>query len=647
MAQKESNTAAVRKGNSDKKRKANHDNHASPRSSSSKKQATGTTSNSSSAVNTNKGEGSAKSQKRALKHERQSHRKHADAVSEAKKIWNQLRLKSNTKEEIQAMTAQLLTLLRGKVPQVALQHDASRVVQAALQFGTNEERTEILQELCANNNLLLELTKNQYAHFVVLKAIKYGVHSPDCIKLIVKAVKGHIPKLAVHATGCKIVEALFQTFPNQQTAVLKQEFYGPHVSLFAADTSTTKGATTIDLATVPAKTQQAALTFLRTNILDKGMQKSLFGYQYFQNVFCDYVSHATPNDIRDMAPSVVDHAIHLLSSKAGTRVVAACASYGTAKERRKLSKSLKGFSRSALLHADAYLAILRIVQVTDDTVSIHKNILQELLTLPTKEDNHSKPQQEKKEGQDHDDDDDDTVSPLLELALNDRACKLFLMLLVSSDDDLKKIFDPYELAILETNPMVQEGGQAVPTSKKDPDTRRDELLQYLQKPLISLCQHHAKELIMSVSGSALIRTIYDKFHPPAVVDAIVQVCQANVDAASSGNDDEHGKEQHDDNLFEDRVGHLAIKNLILADVENDSGTLLSKAFFNKFQGRLVDVAKSNRGAFVVAALCKVPGVRDDAIKILRKKRSVIQERAGGSKASAGYQALLKEIDGSK
>lgn len=128
---------------------------------------------------------SAKSRKQALKHERQSHRKHAEAVLEAKKIWNKLRQKNNSKDEVGKMMEDLMKLIRGKANEIALQHDASRVVQAALQFGSDEQRKEVLEELCKEGNLF-ELARNQYAHFVVLKAIKYSEKDDECIRMIVK-----------------------------------------------------------------------------------------------------------------------------------------------------------------------------------------------------------------------------------------------------------------------------------------------------------------------------------------------------------------------------------------------------------------------------------------------------------------------------
>ena len=173
-------------------------------------------------------------------------RKHADIVVDGKRIWNQLRLKTNTPEQTRALVDELMPLVLGKASELAMQHDASRVVQAAIQFGSVAERKQILKELClqkeggnsgASSSCLVELSKSQYAHFVVLKVFKYCHQKKDdyCLPFIVGAFKGHMAKLAAHATASRVVEALFQTFPPKDTNILKQEFYGPHFSIFAAD----------------------------------------------------------------------------------------------------------------------------------------------------------------------------------------------------------------------------------------------------------------------------------------------------------------------------------------------------------------------------------------------------------------------------
>jgi pumilio family protein 6 len=135
-------------------------------------------------------EQSSSQQKRAVKHERQSHREHADAVAASKEIWNKLRLKNNSLEEKHHLMADLMDLLRRKVNEVALQHDASRVVQASVQFGTPGERKEIVMQLCQMGSLA-ELSKVQYAHFVILKMIKYCSRDEECVRAIVKVSENY------------------------------------------------------------------------------------------------------------------------------------------------------------------------------------------------------------------------------------------------------------------------------------------------------------------------------------------------------------------------------------------------------------------------------------------------------------------------
>jgi pumilio family protein 6 len=130
-------------------------------------------------------EDTASNSKRALKQARQAHRPHSETVVAAKELWNKLRLKTNTPEQIATMMKEMMDLLTGKFSQVALQHDASRVVQAAIQHGNKNQRKIIIKEICEGERFI-ELAKSQYAHFVVLKMIKHSVKDDESIRLIVK-----------------------------------------------------------------------------------------------------------------------------------------------------------------------------------------------------------------------------------------------------------------------------------------------------------------------------------------------------------------------------------------------------------------------------------------------------------------------------
>lgn len=136
---------------------------------------------------------SSSAQKREMKKERQSHRRHAETVVEAKNLWNKLRLKSNTPDETKELMKRVMELIRGKVNEIALQHDASRVVQAAVQFGSDEQRKELLLEIVKDQGTLAELSKIQYAHFLALKFIRYCAKDRDSVKVIVKVSDMKLP----------------------------------------------------------------------------------------------------------------------------------------------------------------------------------------------------------------------------------------------------------------------------------------------------------------------------------------------------------------------------------------------------------------------------------------------------------------------
>lgn len=417
--------------------------------------------------------------------------------------------------------------------------------------------------------------------------------------------------MAVHAVGARVVESLFLNLPPNATISLKQELYGPHFNLFSQnlkETPTLKSA----LESSMTQTQKDGATSFVKDIVTKAMTKNFYGYTFFQELCAEYFDVADPEEIRTIASNVADHSIHLLSTRAGTRVVAACATYATPKDRKRICKSLKGYTTSTLLHRDAYLALLQLVHVTDDTVSINKTILNEILTAP-------------KEGE---------SSPLLQLALSESASKLFLMVLVEDSDARMKYFDPYERTLLQSDATVKENGKEVPTSKKDPELRRQETLKNLGPSLEELCSKNASQLLTSLPGSRILKEVYNTYGSQSIVDAVMISCESRLDG---------GDGEDEVSIFEHPVGHRTIKNLVMCDVEK-SEPKFAESLFERFAEKLMDIAKSNRGAFVVAALLKVPTLTAKVTKKLKPMKIQLKELSEGKGATAGFVALTKMLD---
>ena len=508
-------------------------------------------------------------------------------------------------------------------------------------------------------------------------------------------------KLAVHSVASRVVELLFATFPSKFTSPLKLELYGPQYALFANTNIPTTTTTVVANTAAAATTRQLVLPTLEEFVWDhpnkreptlvhmqslvqKGIDKCLVGFAYFHALLHDYITIASRDEVRSsLAPSLADHALHLLSTRHGTRVVCDCLAYASVKDRKRMLKCLKGYTRSSLLHRDAYLAILRACDVMDDTVLVNKMLFAELHQNPSVDDAKKRKGTMVIGGSDTNDDEtkreeeeEVETSPILDLVLSDTGSKLFLLLLVSKEEEVstehhvaskeggndkatatsttlrwQKYFDPYELSILHRNPTITEKGEdgPVPTSKKADEIRRQELVAYLKELLLGVCTSHAKEILRSKTGSRVLMEVCESYPSVEVYDAIVEACCASTANRGSDNDDVSLS------MFEDPVGHLTLKNIFLSESKNnnddddddddDDEPTLARAFYSKFQTRLGELATSNRGAFVLAALMGTCVGKEVRAALMDHKKDIAKLAIGGGKEKnkklAGCGVLLE------
>ena len=107
--------------------------------------------------------------------------------------------------------------------------------------------------------------------------------------------------LAVHSVGSRVVELLFATFPSKSTSPLKLELYGPQYALFASATIPPSPSTVGKKnKSAPSPTLPSLSAFIENNpdkldstlvhlqnLIQKGLDKSLFGFAYFHSLLLD------------------------------------------------------------------------------------------------------------------------------------------------------------------------------------------------------------------------------------------------------------------------------------------------------------------------------------------------------------------------
>ena len=116
----------------------------------------------------------------------------------------------------------MLKSIQGRIVEITLRHDASRIIQYLLQHGNSTQKQLIISELVLK---AVEISKTPYGHFAILKAINYCTDASDRKKLL-HCMAGHFVAVGTNVIGARTVESVLQLLPSKQTKALKAEFYG-------------------------------------------------------------------------------------------------------------------------------------------------------------------------------------------------------------------------------------------------------------------------------------------------------------------------------------------------------------------------------------------------------------------------------------
>ena len=119
----------------------------------------------------NKDDDGPANKKRALRRQRAQTKPYFDAVTASKVLWNELREKKCPEARRSALVAELHGALQGKYSEVALKHDASRLVQAVIQYGNEEQRLQLFDEISGSASFV-EICRSPYAHYCVVKLLE-------------------------------------------------------------------------------------------------------------------------------------------------------------------------------------------------------------------------------------------------------------------------------------------------------------------------------------------------------------------------------------------------------------------------------------------------------------------------------------------
>lgn len=273
------------------------------------------------------------------------------------------------------------------------------------------------------------------------------------------------------------------------------------------------------------------------DLIEKFHKKGLFEFQYIHqltyeytqeliNLYHEYCVDSTTTKeltteeraekskkvltlIDEHVQLISDYVTKLLTTKPGCKVICMIVAFSTAKDRKKIIKAIKGHYLESILHPTAYLGVLRVIDVVDDTVNVQKTIFDEWK-------NTSKEIKYKANGEV-----DKIIEPAwIQIMKHPSGHKLLLRLLAPASDKHVAMtsahgLEPDDAAFFMTLHSMH--------SKKAYEQRRLEHILYIQDAVTYLANEYVEELTRHRYGSRVLKAIIMTYYPSALIERLVQV----------------------------------------------------------------------------------------------------------------------------
>ncbi|KRT81565.1 hypothetical protein AMK59_6124 [Oryctes borbonicus] len=528
-----------------------------------------------------------KKKKKEVRLKRKQSKNLFEIIIKAKQIGETLRKKtlSGGKAERDRLVNELHKLLggQGNYVKFVLTHDMARIVQYMLKFGNQNIREDIAKEIIPSTVLMLQ---SKYGRYCIKRLFKYG--NAKTRSEAIKAMYGNAVKLTSHVVSAQIFEYIYSTWTQPIEKVhLIQEFFGDLYKQSKEDNVKHLQ----DVYKNSPSMKAAALGAVKAN-LSRVLNKDLLDSRLIQSVLYQYITECNENDRNDLISQLASHAVILCNSKDGSRTVMECIWHGTNKDRKVIMKALKEHVVDLCKHEFGHTVLIAIFDGIDDTVLVNKMIISEILK-------HT-----------------------LDISKDEWGRKVILWLVVPAHTTH---FHPTF-----TNEL--ECGRQKSSSKKTPEARRKEILEYSTNILLTSVATETRTWFSSGSISVVALAILKTGNGEVLTEALGKVARLIVE------NDWRIKEEEEEILAIEHAGlHMTLKKLVQNDkqaIENNKPTF-SKALVNLLQEDVIKTwIKMNRGCFLLIAILE--NGSEDIVNKLKESlmnhlKLIKKEKTAGSK----------------
>ncbi|XP_042022741.1 pumilio homolog 24-like [Salvia splendens] len=519
-------------------------------------------------------------------------KKHYTLEQELALLWEKMRCRNISKEDRSRLVSEAVKKMQGKISEIARSHIASRVLQTCVKHCTQDERNAVFTELRPH---FISLASNTYAVRLVTKLLDLA--SKEQLAEFISSLHGHVASLLRQMVGSLVIEHAYCLGNASQKQTLLMELYSPELQLFK-DLVTMKQNRLEDIIS-KLQLQKSSVARHMTSVLQPILEKGILDHSIVHRALLEYLDIADKFSAADVIqPLSGPSFVRIIATKDGSRLGMLCIRHGSAKDRKKIIKGMKGNIEKIASDKFGSMVLVCILSVVDDTKLVSKIIIREL------------------------------EKNLKELILDQNTRRPFMQLL---HPDCSRYFNQDDLASLnlsipslkangepddeEANEQDKDGDsdgdiQMNEGGKKDPFKRRQELLvdSGLAEKLIETCSEMAEVLLKSKYGREVMYEVAiggsDGILHPTLDEKLLELYEAIASIAAQP------KVEAEEHILEQFHSSRTIRKLVI-DCPSFATVLWEKAL----KGNCAVLAKGHSSKVISAFL----ETSDSAVKKLAQK----------------------------
>ncbi|WKX94782.1 hypothetical protein Q1695_011780 [Nippostrongylus brasiliensis] len=292
-----------------------------------------------------------------------------DRALECKQLWEKIRSRKTPKAERDDCVSKLFGLVKGHAPKLIYAHDISRVFECLLALKRPGITSALFDELTPE---LVRMTKSKYAHFFVLRMLKYGTKEQR--NTIISSFRGHVVSLMRIVYSAGVLEVAYNEYANaQQRFDIISEFYGKEFVMFRSDKPRTLDEI---IAEEPLK-KRLIIQHLEEQ-LQTMVDKTTVRLSLCHRLLRDFVCHCDTDQFVNMIDSLKDRIPEIVHTPDGAYVAMKCIWNANVKDRKLIVKNFKDLGVKLAMEHYGHRVLLALFDTIDDTVLMNKYVTTEL-----------------------------------------------------------------------------------------------------------------------------------------------------------------------------------------------------------------------------------------------------------------------------